>query len=68
MDSYSFLSSSLDSLVNTIVNNSIKTLENLKKNVDDDEIKNTVNEMKIIAKEGRYNNASFKDSTKDFRI
>ena len=45
-DSYRFLSSSLDSLVKTLVQNSNKTLKNLKKeNVDNDEILNIVKEI-----------------------
>ena len=45
IDSYSFLSSSSNSLVKTLVDNKNKTLKHLKKeNVDDDEILNTVNE------------------------
>ena len=45
-DSYRFLSSGLDSLVKTLVDNSHKTLKNLKKEiVDSDEILNIVNEI-----------------------
>ena len=43
VDSYRFLSSCLDTLVKTIVDNSQKTLRNLKQEfVDNDEILNTV--------------------------
>ena len=46
LDSYRFLSSSLDSLVKTIVDNSHKTLKILKKEiVDNDELLNFVNEI-----------------------
>ena len=46
IDSYRFLSSSLDSLVRTLVDNSNKTLKNLKNEiVDNDEILNIVNEI-----------------------
>ena len=46
IDSYRFLSSSLDSLVKTLVDNSFKTLKNLKKeSVDYDEILDFVNKI-----------------------
>ena len=46
IDSYRFLSSGLDSLVKTLVDNSNKTLKNLKKEIaDNDEILNVVNEI-----------------------
>ena len=46
IDSFRFLSSGLDSLVKTIVDNSNKTLENLKKEiVDNDEIINIIDEI-----------------------
>ena len=46
IDSYRFLSSGLDSLVKTIVDNSNKTLKNLKEEiVDNDEILNIINEI-----------------------
>ena len=46
IDSYRFLSSGLDSLVKTLVDNSHKTLKNLKKEiVDNDEILNIVNKV-----------------------
>ena len=46
IDSYRFLSSGLDSLVKTLVDNSQKTLENLKKEiVDNDEILNIIDEI-----------------------
>ena len=46
IDSYRFLSSGLDSLVKTLVDNSNKTLKNLKEEiVDNDEILNSINEI-----------------------
>ena len=45
LDSYRFLSSSLDSLVETLVDNSNKTLKNLKEEIADHEILNIVNEI-----------------------
>ena len=46
IDSYRFLSSSLDSLVRTLGHNNHKMLKNLKKEiVDNDEILNIVNEI-----------------------
>ena len=46
IDSYRFLSSGLDSLVKTLVDNSHKTLKNLKKEIgDNDEILNFVNKI-----------------------
>ena len=46
IDSYRFLSSGLDSLVKTLVDNSHKTLKNLKKEiVDNDEILDIVNKL-----------------------
>ena len=47
LDSYSFLSSSLDSLVKTIIYFSHETLKNLKEEiVDNDEISKNVNDIK----------------------
>ena len=66
LDSYRFLSSSLDSLVKTSVDNSPKTLNDLKKRiVDNDEILNIVNEIKVLSKENRYENFSVQDLNKD---
>ena len=45
IDSYRFFSSSLDSLDKTLVDNSHKTLKNLKKNVDIDEMLDIVKEI-----------------------
>ena len=62
IDNYRFLSNSLDSSVNILVDNSHKTLENLKEEiVDNDEILSIVNEIKIlIEEEEKYKNDSFK--------
>ena len=58
--SYRFLSSSLDSLVNTIVDNSIKKLKALKEEiVDDDEILDIVNKIE-------EENMTIKDLKKDY--
>ena len=60
IDSYRFLSSGLDLLVKTLVDNSHKTLKNLKKEiVDNDEIMNIGNK---IVEDDRTNN----DLKKDF--
>ena len=45
IDSYRFLSSLLDELVETLVDNSHKSLKNFKKSFDNDEILNIVNEI-----------------------
>ena len=52
IDSYRFLSSRLDSLVKTLVDNNHKTLKDLQEIVDNDEILNIVNEIKILIKKG----------------
>ena len=55
IDSYRFLSSSLDSLDKTIVDNSHKTLKNLEdETVDNDEILEIINELKKLIKEVWY--------------
>ena len=60
IDSYRFQSSSLDSLVKTLVDNTNKTLKDLKREiVDNDEILNIVNE--IIE-----DDKSMKDLKKDY--
>ena len=60
IDSYRFLSSGFDSLVKTLVDNSHKTLKNLKKEiVDNDCILN------IVTDKGEYNR-TIKDLKKDY--
>ena len=55
IDSYRFLSSSLDKIVETLVDNSHKTLKNFKKELaGDDNIINIVNEMEKILGEKYY--------------
>ena len=67
IDSYRFLSSGLDSLVKTIVDNSHKTLEDFEKEVvDNDEILNIVDEIKRLITENKYENDSIKDLKKDY--
>ena len=58
IDSYRFLSSSLDSLVKTLVDNSHKTLKDF-----DEEI---VDKMKMLITEDKYENDSIKDLKKDY--
>ena len=67
IDSYRFLSSSLDSLVKTLVDNSHKTLKILKEEYfDNDEIVSIVNEIKTIIEEDGYKFDSIKDLKKDY--
>ena len=66
-DRYRFLSSGLDSLVETQVDNNHKTLEDFEEEiVDNDEISNIVNEIKMLIKENKYKNDSIKDLKKDY--
>ena len=61
-DSYRFLSSSLDSIVETLVHINHKTLEDFKEEtVDNDEFLYFVNEVKKLIEEDKYNNDSIKD-------
>ena len=66
-DSYRFLSSSLDSLVKTLDDNSHKTLEDFEEEiVANDEILNIVNEIKMLIPEDKYKNDSIKDLKKEY--
>ena len=54
IDSYRFFSSSLDSLVETVVDNSHKTLRHFEEEtVDNDEILKIVNEKNILIKKDK---------------
>ena len=67
IDSYRFLSSSLDSLVKTLVDNNHKTLKDFEeKSVDNDEILNIVNGINKLIKKDKFKNASIKDLKKDY--
>ena len=67
IDSYRFLSSGLDSLVKTLVDNSHKTLEDFEEEfVDNDEILNNVDEIKMLFTEHKYKNVSIKVFKKEF--
>ena len=67
IDSYRFLSSSIDSLVITLVDNSHKTLKDFEEDiVDNEEILNIVNELKMLITEGKYKNDSIKYLKKDY--
>ena len=67
IDSYRLLSSSLGSLVKTLVINSHKTLKDFEAEiVDNDQIINIVNEIKVLIKENKYKNDSIKDLKKDY--
>ena len=65
IDTNRFLSSSLDSLVKLLVDNSHKTLKDLKEEiVDNNEILIIVNEIKLLVKEDEYKNVSIKELKK----
>ena len=67
LDSFRFLTSSSDVLVKTIVDNSHETLKDLEGEiVDNDDFLNTVNQRKILIKEGKYKNDSTKDLKEDY--
>ena len=69
IDSYRFLSSSLDSLVKTLVDNSHKTLKSFEGEIaDNDEILNVVKEIKKLIREDKYKNASINDLKKDYPV
>ena len=67
IDCYRFLSSGLDSLFKTLDDNSHKTLKDFEEEiVDNDEILNNINEIKMIIQEDKYKNDSSKDLKKDY--
>ena len=67
IDSYRFQSSSLDSLLKTLVDNSIKTLKDFEEEiVDNNELLNIVSEIKMLDTEDKYKNDSIKDLKKDY--
>ena len=67
IDSYRFLSSSLDSLDKTLVDNSHKTLKDFEKEiVDNDETLNFVRERKMLITDDKFKNISIKDVKKDY--
>ena len=67
IDRYRFLSNSLDSIVKTLVDKSQKTLKYLKgKIVDNIEILNIVNEIKLLVKDDKYKKVSIRYLKKDY--
>ena len=67
VDSYRFLSSGLDSLVKTLVDNGHKTWKDFEEEiVDNGEISNILNETKMLITEDKYKNDSMKDLKKDY--
>ena len=65
--SYRFLSSRLDSLVKTLVDNSHKTMKDFEEEiVDNEEILNIVDEIKKLFEEDKYKIDSIKDLKKDY--
>ena len=67
IDIYRFLSSGLDSLVETLVDISHKTLEDFEEEIiDNDEILNIVNETKTLITENKNRNDSIKNLKKDY--
>ena len=67
IDSYRFLSSGLDSLVKSLVDNSHKTLKDFEEEiVDNDEIIKIVSEIKVLITEDKFKNDSIKDLKKDY--
>ena len=67
IDSYRFLSSGLDSLVKTLVNNSHETLKDFEEEiVDNDETLKIVNERKRLITENKYKSDSIKNLKKAY--
>ena len=67
IDSYRFLSSSLDLLVKTLFENSHKTLKDFEDEiVDNDQILNIVNEVNVLIRDDRYENYPFQDWKKHY--
>ena len=66
IESYRFLSSGLDSLVKTLVDNSHITLKDFEEEiVDNYEILSIINKIKMLNTENKYKNDSIKDLKKD---
>ena len=67
IDSYRFLSSGLDSLVKSLIDNSHKTLKEFVQEIgDNDEILNIVKEIKMLITEDKYKKVSIKDIKKGY--
>ena len=67
IDSYRFLSSGLDSSVKTLVDNSHKKLKDFEEEIiDNEEILNIVNKIKMLITEDKYKIDSIKNLQKDY--
>ena len=67
IDSYRFLSSGLDSLVKTLVDNNHKEMKIFEEEiVDNDEILNIVKKIKVLITEDKYKKDFIKDLKKDY--
>ena len=67
IDSYRFFLSGWDSLVKTLVGNNHKTLKDFEEElVNNDEILNIIDEIKMLITENKYENDSIKDLKKDY--
>ena len=67
IDSYGSLSSGLDSLVKTLIDNSHKTLKDFEdEKIDKNDILNNVIEIKTLITENKYKNDSIKDLNKGY--